>query len=231
MTGRRALAALAAATLLSACAGDAESAPEGSGSEPTETASPDPDVPPQWSGDDAREGTVSFADGPALAEAEDIAFTNSLAQVYDWEVVEAPDQTWDDEPAAVTVELENTGNGCRVLDERAPYEGTNTDDGAASMALVEARLADAELIAGPAQDLMGLGGGLGEHYATYDVSQALGRQDGDGPWVLVTARAFVALGQQQVITVSCPLGTGIDRTHGQLVQNAHATLRGLDKLP
>src|SRR5690625_7752658 len=100
---------LAVATLLSACAGDVESAPESSSSEPTETASPDPDVPPQWSGDDAREGTVSFADGPALAEAEDIAFTNSLAQVYDWEVVEAPAQTWDGEPGPVTVELENTG--------------------------------------------------------------------------------------------------------------------------
>ena len=98
------------------------------------------------------------------------------------------------------------------------------------MALVEERLDSAELVAGPAQALMGLGRGLGEGGATYNVARALGRE-ADGQWVLVTARAFAAIGTQQVITVSCPTGAGIDLTRSQFPQVVFANIHGLDKLP
>ncbi len=188
------------------------------------------EVPPRWTGDDALEGTVSFADGPALAAASDVTFRNDLAEVWDWELVGAPDSTTTGASPAVTLEMVNTGNGCRVLDERTPYEGAGIDDGAASTALVEDSLSGAEIVAGPAQGLLGLGEGLGEDGPTYTVAQALGRNE-DRRWLLVTARVFGALSVQQVLTVSCASGGGVDRTHGQLVQVAYATLRGLQQYP
>ncbi|WP_156743859.1 hypothetical protein [Occultella aeris] len=124
----------------------------------------------------------------------------------------------------------NSGNGCRVLDERAPYEGESAGDEKASTALVEDRLAGVEIVAGPAQDLLGIGEGLGEDGPTYTVARALG-QESNGQWLLVTARAFVALGVQQVITVSCPSGEGIDLTRGQLAMVSYAYLDGLERYP
>ena len=188
------------------------------------------EIAPTWTGDGAPEGTVSFADGPALAAATDVTFSNGLGEVWDWELVGAPASTTTSASPPVTLEMVNTGNGCRVLDERAPYEGTGTDDSAASTALVEDRLAGAEVVAGPAQDLLGLGGGLGEDAPTYNVARALGR-DTEGQWLLVTARAFIALGVQQVVTVSCPSGEGIDVTRGQLAMVSFANLRGLEQYP
>lgn len=188
------------------------------------------EVSPTWTDWGTPEGTVSFADGPALAAATDVTLTNGLGEVWDWEVVGAPDSTTTGASPPVTLEMVNSGNGCRVLDERAPYEGTGTDDSAASTALVEDRLAGAEVVAGPAQDLLGLGGGLGEDAPTYNVARALGR-DTEGQWLLVTARAFIALGVQQVVTVSCPSGEGIDVTRGQLAMVSFANLRGLEQYP
>lgn len=230
MTGRRPallIVSLTAVALLAACAGG--SATEVAGAEPSASPSVDPDVPPRWTGEGTADASVSFADGPALEAATGVNFVNDLGDVWDWELVEKAEMM-DGESATVSLELANVGNDCRVLDERGPYEADSTDDGAASMALVEDRLAGAEIVAGPGQDLMGLGEGLGEDGADYNVARALGRE-GDGPWVLVTARAFVALGEQQVITVSCPTGEGIDLTRSQLAGKAYANLQGLDRLP
>ncbi|HYQ75608.1 hypothetical protein, partial [Cellulomonas sp.] len=55
----------------------------------------------------------------------------------------------------------------------------------------------------------------GEGGPTYAVARALGQED-DGGWRLVTARAFTALGAQQVTTVTCPTGAGIDVAQGQI---------------
>lgn len=188
------------------------------------------DAAPTWTGDGAPESTVSFADGSALAAATEVTFINGLGEVWDWELVGDPASTTTGASTAVVLEMANSGNGCRVLDERGPYEGVDTDDGAASTALVEARLTGAETVAGPAQDVVGLDGGLGEGGPTYDVARALGR-DTDGEWLLVTARAFVALGAQQVVTVTCPSGEGVDLTFGQLAMVSYADLRGLDEYP
>lgn len=188
------------------------------------------EVAPTWSGDGAPEGTVSFADGPALTAATGVTFSNGLGEVWDWELVGEPASTTTGASPPVTLEMANTGNGCRVLDERTPYEGASTDDGAASTVLVEDRLAGAEIVAGPAHDVLGLDGGMGEGGPTYNVARALGR-DTDGQWKLVTARAFIALGVQQVVTVSCPSGEGIDVTLGQLAMVSYANLRGLEQYP
>ena len=188
------------------------------------------EVVPGWTDRGVGDGTVSFADGPALEAATDVTFSNSLGEVWDWELVGAPESTTTAASPPVTLEMVNTGNDCRVLDERAPFEGAGTDDGAASTALVEERLAGAEVMAGPAQDLVGLGEPPGEGGSTYNVARAVGRA-ADGMWLLVTARAFIALGVQQVVTVSCPSGEGIDLTLSQLTMVSFANLRGLERYP
>lgn len=223
---RQVVVALAVAALMAGC-GSSEGTAGPTGRAPATTGA---QVPPTWTGDGTPEGTVSFADGPELAAASEVTFRNGLADVWDWELVGTPASTTTGVSPPVTLEMVNTGNDCRVLDERAPYEGKSTDDGAASMALVEERLSGAETVAGPSQDLLGLGEAMGEDGATYTVARALGRQS-DGQWLLVTARAFVALGAQQVLTVSCPSGAGIDQTRGQLSMVAIADLRGLETLP
>ncbi len=185
---------------------------------------------PTWTDWGAPEGTVSFADGSALASATEVTFANSLGDVWDWQLVGSPDATTTSASPPVTLEMVNTGNGCRVRDERATAEGAGGDDDAASTALVEGRLAGARVVAGPARDLVGLGEPLGEDGPTLAVARALG-QEADGSWLLVTARAFLALGVQQVLTVHCPTGEGIDLTQAQLAMNAYTKLWGLERLP
>lgn len=232
------LVPLTAVVLMSGCGNAAETASEdatasertpgtgGAGGSDVEGA----EVAPTWTDWGAPEGTVSFADGPALAAATDVTFINTLGEVWDWEPVGTPDSTTTSASPPVTLEMVNTGNGCRVLDERSPFEGASTDDGAASTALVEDRLAGAEVVAGPAQDRVGLGEPPGEGGPTYNVMRAVGR-DADGMWLLVTARAFIALGVQQVVTVSCPSGEGVDLTLSQLTMVSYADLRGLEQYP
>lgn len=218
------LVPVTAVALLGGCGSSAGqvpgAAPDGAGADAT----------PSWRIDGTPQTTVSFADGPALAAATDVTFSNGLGEIWDWEVVAGPDATTTGAEPPVTLELHNTGNDCRVLDERSPYAGTSTDDDAASTALVEDRLAGAEVVAGPVPDAVGLGEGLGEGGPTYEVARALGRDSGGG-WLLVTARVFTALGVQQVVTVACPTGDGIDLARGQLAQVAYADVDGLVPLP
>jgi hypothetical protein len=209
------LVSVAAVAVLGGCGELGDQAPAASGSAPGGAGA---EATPSWHMEGAPTTTVSFADGPALAAATDLTFSNGLGEIWDWEVVSGPDATTTGAEPPVTLELHNTGNDCRVLDERSPHAGTGTDDAAASTALVEDRLA------------VGLGEGLGEGGSTYEVARALAR-DADGGWLLVTARAFTALGAQQVVTVACPTGDGIDLARGQLAQVAYADVDGLVPLP
>ncbi|GEL45062.1 hypothetical protein CHO01_01780 [Cellulomonas hominis] len=229
MAGRGlALVPVLAAVTLGGCGGPAGPAPAGAPASAPEGT--DAEATPSWRLDGTPQTTVSFADGPALAAATDVTFSNGLGEIWDWEVVAGPDATTTAAEPPVTLELHNTGNDCRVLDERSPSAGTGADDAAASTALVEDRLAGAEVVAGPVPDAVGLGEGLGEGGPTYEVARALGRTT-DGGWLLVTARAFTALGVQQVVTVTCPTGDGIDLARGQLAQIAYADVHGLQPLP
>ena len=221
------LVQVAAVAVLGGCGELGDQAPAASGSASDGAGA---EATPSWRMEGAPTTTVSFADGPALAAATDLTFSNDLGEIWDWEVVSGPDATTTGAEPPVTLELHNTGNDCRVLDERSPYAGTGTDDAAASTALVEDRLAGAEVVAGPVPDAVGLGEGLGEGGSTYEVARALAR-DADGGWLLVTARAFTALGAQQVVTVACPTGDGIDLARGQLAQVAYADVDGLVPLP
>ena len=173
---------------------------------------------------------MSFEDGQALAAASGVTFRNDLGDVWDWELVGDPRPTTTDPSPATTIELTNAGNGCQVVDERAPFEGVGTDDRAASMALVEERLADADVVSGPGAGVVGLGEGLGEGGPTYEVARAVGRA-ADRRWLVVTARAFTALAAQHVVTVSCEEGGAVDMTLGQLSQVSFAHLRGLEQYP
>ena len=226
---------LTAGTVASGCAGTTAPSTEFQGPSPQSTAPADPTpgdpgAPPSWTGGDAVDVTVTFADGLALPAGTEVLFVNGLGEFRDWELVGSPDATTTDASAPVTLELTDPGSGCQVLDERAPYTGGPGDDEAASMALVDEHLAGADLVAGPAQNVLGLGEGLGEGGPTYAVARALGRED-DGGWRLVTARAFTALGAQQVTTVTCPTGAGIDVTQGQIAMTTWANLPGLERYP
>ena len=179
------------------------------------------DQPPQWFDPaEVPEATISFEDGPALAAATDVRFHNNLGDVYDWDAV--------GEPTATRAEFANAANGCRVLDATAPYAGAQADDRSASMALVEASLADTEPVAGPDRRIEGIGEGLGEGGPTYDVAQAIGR-DADGHYVFVTARVFTALGVQHSITVTCAAGQELGRTRAQLTQVAYTYISDLPR--
>lgn len=188
------------------------------------------DAPPSWTGVDAVDITVTFADGSALPAGTAVDFVNGLGEIRDWELVGSPDATTTDASTPVTLELADPDSGCRVLDERAPYLGEVGDDEAASTALVDEHLAGTDLVAGPAQNVLGLDEGLGEGGPTYAVARALGRE-ADGSWRLVTARAFTALGAQQVTTVTCPTGGGIDLTQGQIAMTTWVDLSGLERYP
>jgi hypothetical protein len=233
----RTLVLLPVAVVLAAsgCGGPAGAAPGAPGASQQAAAGGDTaddagEAAPDWSATDALDMTVSFADGPALAAATGVTFSNGLGEIREWELVGSPDSTNTGVDPAVTLEMVDAESGCRVLDERAPFTGTSTDDDAASTALVDEHLAGAELVAGPARNVMGLREGLGEGGPTYAVARALAREP-DGGWRVVTARAFTALGAQQVVTVRCPTGPGIDVTLGQLAMVSFAQLHGLERYP
>lgn len=228
---------LGAGLVMSGCAGSTSASSDAQGPSPLTgpAGSADPtagatEAPPSWTGVDAVDITVTFADGLALPAGTGVLFVNGLGEIRDWELSGSPDATTTDASAPVTLELTDPGSGCQVLDERAPHPGGLGDDEAASMALVDEHLAGADLVAGPARNVLGLGEGLGEGGPTYAVARALGRED-DGGWRLVTARAFTALGAQQVTTVTCPTGAGIDVTQGQIAMTTWVQLPGLERYP
>lgn len=236
---------LAAGTIASGCAGTTSPSTDAQGPAPQSTGPTGPaadagagagagagatDAPPSWTGVDALDITVTFADGLALPAGTEVDFVNGLGEIRDWELVGPPGSTTTDGSVPVTLELTDPDSGCRVLDERAPYPGEVGDDEAASLALVDQHLAGADLVAGPAQNVLGIGEGLGEGGPTYAVARALGREV-DGGWRLVTARAFTTLGAQQVTTVTCPTGAGIDVAQGQIAMTTWVHLSGLERYP
>ncbi|GAA3798477.1 hypothetical protein [Cellulomonas soli] len=216
--------ALLATAILAACA-----------PAPSPTDADDSTSPPSWTAPPPGEpsSSLTFADGAALAADQEVLFHDTLEEVWDWSA--QPGQTSAPEPSpgvTATRALENSGNGCTVLDELGPAQATpGTDDETASIALVTDRLRQLDTVAGPALAVRGLDEPLGEAGPTYDVARAVGRDPADGTWVMVSARVLASPGVQQVVTIRCPTGGGVDQTDGQLAMVAYLVLPGLEGYP
>ncbi|MGN8244758.1 hypothetical protein ACTHAM_001863 [Cellulomonas soli] len=227
-TGRaaRAGATVLLASVLPACAPATSPAP---------AESVDRTSPPSWTAPPPGESSASltFADGAALAADQEVLFHDTLEQVWDCsEQAGHPPAPEPSPDVTITRVLENTGNGCTVLDEFGPAQAPpGTDDETASMALVADRIQHLDTVAGPARAVRGLDEPAGEGGPTYDVARAVVREPADGAWVMVTARALTSPGVQQVVTVRCPTGGGVDQTDGQLAMVSYLVLPGLERYP